>query len=67
VENYAEWKEAFGKEGADVILQSIEADLPHYEYLKQFSLVPPNSDAASSTCELFPVEHGEIIQLEVKK
>lgn len=35
---YAEWTEKYGKEGADVIKKTVEANVADYEYLKQFAI-----------------------------
>jgi len=37
-EQYAEWVRVFGTEGAEIIRENVEANLPHYEYLKRFAL-----------------------------
>ena len=37
-EDYAKWTEEFGTEGADIIRRSVEENVEHYEYLKQFKL-----------------------------
>lgn len=33
-----EWRERFGAKGANVIRQTVDANVKHYEYLKQFAL-----------------------------
>lgn len=36
------WRQKFGEEGQKVIRQTVNDNIPHYEYLKQFALkVPP--------------------------
>lgn len=35
---YAEWKEKFGEEGANVIRDTVAANVETYEYLKQFAI-----------------------------
>ncbi|KAF2492291.1 hypothetical protein BU16DRAFT_515107 [Lophium mytilinum] len=35
---YAEWTDKFGEEGAKVIKETVEANIPDYEYLKQFAI-----------------------------
>jgi len=37
-EEYKEWVEKFGKEGADVIKKTVEKNVADYEYLKQFKV-----------------------------
>jgi len=34
----AEWVRLFGREGAQLIRENVDANLPHYEYLKQFAM-----------------------------
>lgn len=37
-----QWRQKFGEEGQKVIRQTVNENIPHYEYLKQFALkVPP--------------------------
>jgi hypothetical protein len=35
---YAEWAEKFGEEGAKVIKETVEANIPDYEYMKEFAI-----------------------------
>ena len=35
---YAEWAEKFGEEGAKVIKETVEANIPDYEYMKKFAI-----------------------------
>ncbi|KAF2103685.1 hypothetical protein NA57DRAFT_30640 [Rhizodiscina lignyota] len=35
---YQEWTEKFGEEAAKTIRQTVEENVPHYEYLKQFAI-----------------------------
>lgn len=35
---YAEWTEKFGEEGAKVIKETVEANIPDYEYMKRFAI-----------------------------
>jgi hypothetical protein len=35
---YAEWTEKFGEEGAKVIKETVEANIPDYEYMKKFAI-----------------------------
>lgn len=42
-EAYKEWVDEFGEEWADDLKSTVERNLPHYEYLRQFNIVP--SDA----------------------
>lgn len=35
---FAEWTEKYGKEGAEVIRDTVAANVEHYEYLKQFAI-----------------------------
>lgn len=35
---YKEWCDKFGEEAADVIQQTVEENVPDYEYLKQFAI-----------------------------
>jgi hypothetical protein len=35
---FAEWTEKFGQDAAKVIRRTVEENVPHYEYLKQFAL-----------------------------
>jgi len=37
---YKEWCDKFGEEAADVIKQTVEENVPDYEYLKQFAIKP---------------------------
>ena len=37
-ELHREWTDKFGAEAADVIKRTVEANVPHYEYLKKFAL-----------------------------
>lgn len=37
-EEDAEWTEKFGAQDAKVIRNTVDANLEHYEYLKQFAL-----------------------------
>lgn len=37
---FEEWKETYGEEGAKVIQKTVEENVPHYEYLKQFAVKP---------------------------
>ena len=32
------WTQKFGKDGARIIREHVECNLPHYEYLKQFAI-----------------------------
>jgi hypothetical protein len=34
----AEWKEKYGEEGAKLIRRTVDANMDHYLYLKQFAL-----------------------------
>jgi len=34
----AEWTEKFGADAAKAIRSAVDANIPHYEYLKQFKL-----------------------------
>jgi hypothetical protein len=33
-----EWRKKYGEEGQKVIRQCVDANIPHYEYLKEFAL-----------------------------
>jgi len=35
---YAEWAEKFGEEGAKVIKETVDANIPDYEYMKKFAI-----------------------------
>ncbi|KAF2396288.1 hypothetical protein EJ06DRAFT_559871 [Trichodelitschia bisporula] len=35
---YEEWTAKFGKEGADIMAQTVKENVEHYEYLKQFAV-----------------------------
>ena len=35
---YAEWTEKFGEEGAKAIKETVEANIPDYEYMKKFAI-----------------------------
>jgi hypothetical protein len=37
----AEWTEKYGEEGAKLIRDTVEANVPDYEYLKQFAIKVP--------------------------
>ena len=37
-ELYKEWTEKYGKEGADVIAETVKANVERYEYLKGFAI-----------------------------
>jgi len=35
---YEEWTKKYGKEGADLIKKTVDENVEHYEYLKQFAI-----------------------------
>lgn len=37
---YAEWKETYGEKAANVIRDTVAANVADYEYLKQFAIKP---------------------------
>lgn len=37
-ELHQEWIREFGKEGGDVVREAVNANMGHYEYLKQFAM-----------------------------
>ena len=40
-DDYAKWVKEFGKDGADIVEKTMQANLEDYEYLKQFALKFP--------------------------
>jgi len=43
-EMYAEWVSKYGEEGAKLIKQTVDENVHHYEYLKQFAVKPSELD-----------------------
>lgn len=44
-ELYSEWTEKYGKEAADLIKKTVDANVPDYEYLKQFCIPQKRRDS----------------------
>ena len=42
---YAEWKEKYGDEAADVIKKTVDDNVATYEYLKQYAIKTPTTVA----------------------
>ncbi|KAM3427782.1 hypothetical protein NHJ13734_008860 [Beauveria thailandica] len=40
---YREWVDEFGVEWADDMRSTVERNMPHYEYLRQFNIVPSDT------------------------